>query len=101
MFVAVPQRHTELFHKHQVDGADDKQECKNVVPVQMGALEHDVGDDAKHGQRDALLNNLQLDEVERSAIFYKTETIGWNLTTVFKKGYHPREGDDSDEGPVV
>ena len=94
-------RNTQLFHKHQIDGADDKQECKNVVPVQMGALEHDVGNDAEHGQRDTFLNDLQLDEVERSAILYKAETISRNLTAVFKKGYHPREGDDSDEGPVV
>ena len=89
MFVAVPQRHTELFHKHQVDGADDKQEGKDVVPVQMRALEHDVGNDAEHCQRDAFLYDLQLDEVERTAILHKAETVSWNLTTVFKKGYHP------------
>ena len=89
MFVAVPQRHTELFHKHQVDGADDKQEGKDVVPVQMRALEHDVGNDAEYCQRYALLNDLQLDEIERSAVLDEAETISRNLTAVFKKGYHP------------
>ena len=69
--------------------------------MQVCALKHDVGDDAEHRQRDALLNDFQLDEVERSAILYKPETVGWNLTTIFKKGNHPREGDDTDEGPVV
>ena len=43
-----------------------------MVPVQMGALEHDVGDDAEHGQRDALLYNLELDEVEGPSVVYET-----------------------------
>ena len=54
-----------------------------MVPMQMSALEHDVGNDAEDGQRDALLNDLQLNEVEGSAIFYKAKTIGRNLAAVF------------------
>ena len=72
-----------------------------MVPVQMSALEHDVGNDTEHGQRDALLNDLQLDEVERSAILDKAQAVGWYLTTVFEEGNHPRKGDDADERPVV
>jgi len=57
--------------------------------MQMGALEHDVGDDAEHGQRDALLYDLQLDEVEGTAVFYETDTVGRHLTAVFKEGDAP------------
>ena len=39
-----------------------------MVPVQVGALEHDVGYDAEHCQGDAFLNNLQLNEVEGSPV---------------------------------
>ena len=94
-------RNTRLFHEHQIDGADDEEECQDVVPVQVCTLEHDVGNDAEYGQRDALLNDLQLNEVKGTAVFYETQTISGYLTTIFKKGNHPREGDDSDEGPVV
>lgn len=69
--------------------------------MQVGALEHDVGNDAEYGQRDALLNDLQLNEVEGTSILYETETISGYLTAVFEEGNHPREGDNSDEGPVV
>ena len=101
MLVAVSQQHTELLHEHQIDGTDDEEEGQNVVPMQVRALEHDVGNDTEHGQRNALLDDLQLNQVERSAILYEAEPISWNLTAVFKKCYHPRKGDDSDEGPVV
>ena len=72
-----------------------------MVPMQMSALEHDVGNDAEDGQRDALLNDLQLNEVEGSAIFYKAKTIGRNLAAVFKEGDAPREYDDNNEWPVA
>jgi hypothetical protein len=89
MFVAVPQQHTELFHKHQIDGANNEEKGQDVVPMQVRALEHDVGNDAEYCQRYALLNDLQLDEIERSVVLDEAETISRNLTAVFKKGYHP------------
>ena len=92
---------TQLFHEHQIDGADDEEEGQNMVPVQVGALEHDVGDDAEHGQRDALLYDLQLDEVEGTSIFYEADTIGRYLTAVFKESDAPRKRDDTQQGPVV
>ena len=57
-----------------------------MVPVQVGALEHDVGNDT---------------ELERSAILDKAQAVGWYLTTVFEEGNHPRKGDDAYEWPVV
>ena len=72
-----------------------------MVPVQVSALEHDVGNDGKDGQRDALLNDLQLYEVEGTAIVDKAQPVGWHLTAVLEEGNHPREGNDADEGPVA
>ena len=69
--------------------------------MQVCTLEHDVGDDAEHGQRDAFLNDLQLNEVKGTAVFYETQTISGYLTTIFKKGNHPRESDDSYKWPVA
>ena len=72
-----------------------------MIPMQMSALEHDVGNDAEDGQRDAFLNDLQLNEIERTAILYETYAIGWYLTTILKEGNAPREDDDTNEGPVA
>ena len=60
-----------------------------MIPMQMGALEHDVGNDTEHGQRDALLNDFQLDKIERTAIFDEAQAVGGHLTTVLKEGYTP------------
>ena len=67
----------------------------------MGALEHDVGNDAEYGQRDALLDDLQLDKVEGSAVLDKADTVSGNLTAVLQKGDAPREYDDAEEWPVA
>ena len=72
-----------------------------MIPMQMGALEHDVGNDAEDGQRDTLLDNLQLDEVERTTIVYETNAIVWYLTTIFKEGDAPRKDDDADKRPMA
>ena len=72
-----------------------------MVPVQVGALEHDVGNDAEYGQRDALLDDLQLNEVEGAAILDEADTVGRNLTAVLQKGDAPREYDDAKERPVA
>jgi len=72
-----------------------------MVPMQVSALEHDVGNDAEHSQRDTLLDDLQLNEVEGTSVFYEAQTIGRHLTAVLKEGDAPREDDDADEGPVA
>ena len=72
-----------------------------MIPMQMCALKQDVGDDAEDGQRDTLLDDLQLNEVEGSAVFYKAQTVGRHLTAIFKEGNTPREGDNAYEWPVA
>ena len=94
-------RNTRLFHEHQIDGTNDEEEGQNMVPMQMSALEHDVGNNTEYSQRDALLNDLQLDEVKRTTVLDKAKTVGRYLTAVFKEGDAPRENDNADEGPVA
>ena len=89
------------FHEHQIDSADDEQERQDMVPMEVVALEHDVGHDGKYSQRDALLNDLQLHQVERSSIVNKPQSVGRHLTAVFEEGDAPREGDDAQQRPVA
>ena len=72
-----------------------------MIPVQVGALEHDVGNDAEDSQRDAFLNDLQLNEVKGAAVFYEAQAVGGNLAAVLKKSDAPRKYDDAEEWPVA
>ena len=72
-----------------------------MIPMEFFVLEDEVGDDSKDNQRDALLDDLELDEVEGTAIVDKADAVGGNLAAVLEEGDHPREGDDEVEGPVV
>jgi hypothetical protein len=55
----------------------------------MRALEHDVGYDAEHGQRDALLDDLELDEVKGTSVVHEAQSVGGHLTTILKEGDAP------------
>ena len=57
--------------------------------MQMCALKHDVGNDAEDSQRDALLNDLQLDEVKRTTVLDEAKTVGRYLTAVLEEGDAP------------
>ncbi len=60
-----------------------------MVPMKFFVLEDEVGDDGKDYQRDALLNDLELNEVEGTAIVDKADAVGGNLAAVLEKGDHP------------
>ena len=68
----------------------------NVLP-----LKENVGNDGEYSQRYAFLNHLQLNQVERSSISFESHAVSWNLAAIFKKCDSPREGNDSDQGPMA
>ena len=72
-----------------------------MVPMELLVLENQVGNDGEDNQRDALLDDLELDEVEGTAIVDEADAVGGNLAAVLEEGDHPREGDDEVEGPVA
>ena len=88
------------FHEDEVDSRHKAEGCGGMVPVELLVLEDDVGDDGEDHQRDALLNDLELDEVEGASVVDEADAVGRHLTAVFEEGNHPREGDDQIEGPV-
>ena len=88
------------FHEDEVDGGDEAEGCGGMIPVELLVLEDEVGDDGEDHQRDALLDDLELHEVEGTAVVDEADAVGRHLTAVFEEGDHPREGDDQIEGPV-
>ena len=71
-----------------------------MVPMELLMLEDKVSDDSEHHKGDTLLDNLQLHEVEGTAIIDKTQTVGGYLTAIFEESDHPRKGDHQIQGPV-
>lgn len=80
---------TYLFHEDEIDGADNEEEGEQVVPVQILTLEHDVGNHGKNTETDALLDDLQLHEIERATVTIETDAVGGHLTTIFKQSDTP------------
>ena len=64
-------------------------------------LEHDVGDDGKDGQRDALLYNFQLHEVEGASVLDEAQTVGRHLTAILKEGDAPGKQNNPQQGPRI
>ena len=58
-----------------------------MVPVKFLMLEDEIGDQGKHHQRDALLDHLQLHEIERAAIIHKANAVGRHLTAILEEGH--------------
>ena len=69
--------------------------------MQMVALKHDVGNNGKDGQRDALLHDFQLYKAERSAVADEPKPVGWDLAAILKERDAPRENNHSEQWPVV
>ena len=71
-----------------------------MIPMQLLMLEDEVGYQGEHHQRDALLDHLELHEVERTTVIHKAEAVGRHLTAILEEGDGPREGDDQKQRPV-
>lgn len=90
-----------LFHKDEIDCGYQADEGCEVVPLQMLALEKQVGDDGKDDKRHHLLDHFELDERERASCALEADAVGGHLAAVFKESNTPREGDHAYQGPVL
>ena len=88
------------FHKNKINRCHQTERRNSMIPVELLMLENEIRQYGKHHQRDALLNNLQLNQIERSAIACKTYSVGRNLTTVFEECYRPWKGNHHEERPM-
>ena len=80
---------SSLLHKHEIDRADNQEEGEDVIPMQILTLKEDVGDDGEDTETDALLYDLELNEIERTAIAIESHTVGRHLTAILKERYAP------------
>ena len=57
--------------------------------MQILALKEDIGDDGEDTETDALLDDLELNEIERTAIALESHAVGRHLTAIRKERYAP------------
>lgn len=62
-----------------------------MVPLQMLALEEQVGDDGKDDKRHHLLDHFEQDERERASCALEADAVGGHLAAVFKESNTPRK----------
>lgn len=60
-----------------------------MVPMQTLTLKHNVGKYGKYHEAYTLLYNFQLYQIEGPSVGLKTDSVGRNLTAIFKKCYSP------------
>ena len=72
-----------------------------MVPLQMLALEEQVGDDGKDDKRDPLLDPFGLNDRDGAPCALEADAVGGHLAAVFKESNTPREGDHAYQGPVL
>ena len=92
--------HVSLFHKHEIDGCYEAEECNEVIPMKWLSGKHALSYYREDDKTDNFLYYLQLDEVERTAVVNESDTVGWHLTAVLKEGDAPWEGDGGYQRPV-
>ena len=89
-----------LFHKHEIDSGNKTGEGCEMIPMKTFALEQHVCNDGKDNERNALLNNLELNKSEGSAVAHEAYTVGWHLTAIFEECYQPAEYNNTKQRPV-
>lgn len=71
-----------LLLEYEVHCQNEADAGSQVIPLQL-QLEGKHGEDGKHGEGDNLLNDLELHDIERSAVVAETDAVGRYLKTVF------------------
>ena len=89
-----------LFQEDEEHREDQAEEGGEVVPLEGLALEEEVDDDREDGQGDGFLDDLQLHEVEGTAVAGEADAVGRDGEAVFEEGDAPGEQDDQDQRPA-
>ena len=90
-----------LFQEDEEDRKDQAGEGREMVPLEGLALEQEHRHDREHRQRNDLLDDFQLHEVERAPVVDEADAVRRDLGAILEKGDAPRQEDDPDKRPTV
>ena len=86
------------FVEHEENRHHETNEGSQVVPAEV-VLENNDGEERKHRKRDALLDDLELNETERAAVAFKPDAVGRHHEAVFKESDRPGKKHDGVDRP--
>ena len=69
---------------------NDQAKTDKVVPFET-LFENNKGEQHKDDERNGFLNSFELNDIERSAIFFEANSVGRNLKQVFEKSEAPTD----------
>ena len=82
------ERNNALLVENKENSHYQANEGGQVVPAEV-VLENNDGKERKHRERDALLDDFELNETERTAVAFKTNAVGRHHEAVFKESDRP------------
>lgn len=90
-----------LLQEDEEHGCDETAEGYEMIPLQRLALEENNGEDRENGNRDDLLDDLELHQRKGSAVADEAHTVCRHLTSVLEERQEPTDKDDDVERCVV
>ena len=89
--------HFHLFLKYEIDRQHEAGEGGEMIPFQLH-FEGNHREHGKYGERNHLLDDLELHDIKGAAVVAEPQPVGWHLKAIFEKSDRPTEGNDPDEG---
>lgn len=74
-----------LLHEDQIDGGYEAKERSEMIPMQGLSGEENLCHDGEYYEAYDLLYDLELHEIERTAIVYESDSVSRYLAAVFEK----------------
>lgn len=87
------ERNNALLVENKENSHYQANEGGQVVPAEV-VLENNDGKERKYRERDALLDDLELNETERSPVAFKPNAVGRHHEAVFKESDRPGKKHD-------
>ena len=90
-----------LLQEDKEHGCNEATESHEVIPLQRLTLEENNGEDRENGNRDDLLDDLELHQRKGSAVANEAHTVCRHLTSVLEERQEPTDKDNDVERCVV
>lgn len=92
------ERRNALLVENKENSHYQANEGGQVVPAEV-VLENNDGKERKYRERDALLDDFELNETERTAVAFKPNAVGRHYEAVFKESDRPGKKHDRVDRP--
>ena len=92
------ERNNALLVENKENSHYQANEGGQVVPAEV-VLENNDGKERKYRERDALLDDLELNDTQRAPVAFKPNAVGRHPDAVFKQSHPPAKNHDRVDRP--